>query len=41
VQKALLAPLAPGQRAPFMAALRRIAEAHNGASRAPMREAVS
>ncbi len=39
VQQALLAPLAPAQREPFMAALRAIAAAHNGASRAPLREA--
>jgi DNA-binding MarR family transcriptional regulator len=37
VQQALLAPLAPEQRAPFMAALAAIAAAHNGASRAPLR----
>lgn len=35
VQDALLAPLPPAQRAPFMAGLRRIAEAHNASSRAP------
>ena len=39
VQQALLAPLAEAERAPFMAALRRIAEAHNESSRAPVREA--
>ncbi len=37
VQRALLAPLAEAERAPFMAALAAIAAAHNGASRAPLR----
>lgn len=39
VQEALLAPLAPAARAPFMAALARVAAAHNESSRAPVRAA--
>ena len=37
VQQALLAPLAEAERPAFMAALARIAAAHNAASRAPLR----
>jgi DNA-binding MarR family transcriptional regulator len=39
VQEELLAPLAPGMRETFTAMLRAIAEAHNEASRAPLRPA--
>ncbi len=37
VQEALLAPLAPADRAAFLDALRTLAAAHNGQSRAPLR----
>jgi len=37
VQEALLAPLAPAERRAFLAALGRIAAAHNDSSRAPLR----
>ena len=37
VQEALLAPLAPAARDAFLAALRCLAAAHNGQSRAPLR----
>lgn len=37
VQEELLAPLPPAERRAFVAALRTIAEAHNEASRAPLR----
>jgi DNA-binding MarR family transcriptional regulator len=39
VQEALLAPLAASERAAFIAALHKITEAHNEASRAPLRHA--
>jgi DNA-binding MarR family transcriptional regulator len=39
VQEALLAPLAPEERAAFLAALHKITEAHNQVSRAPVRHA--
>jgi DNA-binding MarR family transcriptional regulator len=37
VQKALLAPLKPEERRSFVAALQKIADAHNESSRAPLR----
>ena len=37
VQDALLAPLAPAERAAFLTALHRIVEAHNDTSRAPLK----
>lgn len=39
VQDDLLSPLAPAERVAFLAALHRIAEAHNEHSRAPLRRA--
>ncbi|MDE2200590.1 MAG: winged helix-turn-helix transcriptional regulator [Rhodospirillales bacterium] len=39
VQEDLLAPLPPAERPSFLAALRRIAQAHNEHSRAPLRQA--
>lgn len=41
VQEALLAPLTIAERAAFIAALEKITEAHNEASRAPLRQAAS
>lgn len=41
VQEALLAPLTVAERAAFVAALEKITDAHNEASRAPLRQAAA